>query len=115
MVTIDLFVRGFEGCDLLTWEAYYTILAAGRMLKKSPVSPAQPRHPETCLCPGIVRASLRGSTYGLGQRLFLQAMGGRVKTVYASPFRSLRPCSGKGASLHAGAGRVRRMTFLNIL
>jgi hypothetical protein len=29
-----------------------------------------------------VFASLRGSPYGLGQRLFIQAMGGRVKTVY---------------------------------
>ncbi len=47
MVTIDLFVRGFEGCDLLTWEGYYTMLAAGRMLKKAA---------------SIVLASLRGST-----------------------------------------------------
>ena len=40
----------------------------------------------------FVLASLRGSTYSLGKRLFIQAMGGRVKTVYASPLRSLRPC-----------------------
>jgi len=39
-----------------------------------------------------VLASLRGSTYGLGKRLFIQAMGGRVKTVYDSPLHSLRPC-----------------------
>ena len=30
--------------------------------------------------------------YGLGKRLLIQAMGGRVKTVYDSPLRSLRPC-----------------------
>src|SRR4029079_6052487 len=35
--------------------------------------------------------SLIGSTYGLGKRLFPQAMGGRVKKTYASPIRSLRP------------------------
>jgi len=35
----------------------------------------------------FVLASLRGSTYSLGKRLFIQAMGGRVKTVYASPPR----------------------------
>jgi hypothetical protein len=28
------------------------------------------------------RSGLRGSTYGLGKRLFTQAMGGRVKKVY---------------------------------
>src|SRR5262245_18979328 len=32
-----------------------------------------------------VLASLRGSTYGLGKRLFRQAMGGRVEKIYASP------------------------------
>ena len=31
-------------------------------------------------------------TYSLGIRLLLQAMGGRVKTEYASPLRVLRPC-----------------------
>jgi hypothetical protein len=40
----------------------------------------------------VVLASLRGSTYGLGKRLFRQAVGGRVNTVNASPLRSLRPC-----------------------
>ncbi|MEP6891478.1 MAG: hypothetical protein ABI955_12370, partial [Nitrospirota bacterium] len=39
----------------------------------------------------LVLASLRGSTYGLGKRLFRQAVGGRVNTVNASPLRSLRP------------------------
>jgi hypothetical protein len=39
-----------------------------------------------------VLASFRGSPYGLGKRLFIQAMGGRVKTEYDSPLRSLRPC-----------------------
>ena len=39
-----------------------------------------------------VLASLRGSPYGPGKRLFIQAMGGRVKTEYDSPLRSLRPC-----------------------
>ena len=34
-----------------------------------------------------VLASFRGSTYGLGKRLFRQAMGGRVKNGYASPLR----------------------------
>jgi CHAT domain-containing protein len=48
----------------------------------------------------FVLASLGGSTYGLGKRLFPQTMGGRVKTVYASPPRSLRP---------------RRTAFLNFL
>jgi hypothetical protein len=33
----------------------------------------------------FVLASLRGSTYGLGKRLFRQAVGGRVNTVNASP------------------------------
>lgn len=40
---------------------------------------------------GVI-ASLRGSTYSLSKRLFRQAMGGRVKTVYASLLRSLWPC-----------------------
>lgn len=40
---------------------------------------------------GFVLASLRGSTYSLGKRLFMQAMGGWAKTAYASPPRSLRP------------------------
>src|SRR5262249_41522844 len=39
-----------------------------------------------------VLASLRGSTYSLGKRLFRQAMGGRVEKIYASPLRSLQPC-----------------------
>ena len=39
-----------------------------------------------------VLAPLRGSTYSPGKRLFLQAMGGRVKTSYALPLLSLRPC-----------------------
>jgi len=39
-----------------------------------------------------VLASLRGSTYGLGKRLFTQAMGRRVNKVYDSPLCSLRPC-----------------------
>jgi len=39
-----------------------------------------------------ILASLRGSAYSLGKRLFIQAMGGRVKTAYDSPPRSLRPC-----------------------
>jgi hypothetical protein len=40
-----------------------------------------------------VFASLRGSTYGLDKRLFIQEMGGRVKTDYDSHLHSLRPCS----------------------
>ena len=52
-------------------------MAASRMLKKS--------------ASGVL-ASLRGSPYGLGKRLLRQATGGRVKTAYASPIRSLRPC-----------------------
>jgi hypothetical protein len=39
----------------------------------------------------VVLALLRGSTYGLGKRLFRQAMGRRVKAVYDSPLLSLRP------------------------
>jgi len=39
-----------------------------------------------------VLASLRGSTYGLGKRLFIQAVGGRVNNIYALPPHSLRPC-----------------------
>jgi hypothetical protein len=58
-----------------------------RMLKKSlmtpPPIPARRDAPFT----KFVLASLRGSTYGLGKRLLLQAMGGRVKIVYASPQR----------------------------
>jgi hypothetical protein len=51
-----------------------------------------------------VLASLRGSTYGLGKRLFIQAMGGRVKAIYDSPLHSLRPCSVKCASWRARVG-----------
>ena len=44
--------------------------------------------------PRLIRrgVNLIGSTYGLSKRLFTQAMGGRVKKVYALPLRSLRPC-----------------------
>ena len=49
--------------------------------------------------------------YGPGKRLFLQAMGGRVKTEYHSPLRSLRPCPRRGASRRAGVGRVRLAAF----
>jgi hypothetical protein len=63
-----------------------------RLLIKSLFSPARPWRAETRFDPGGVLASLRGSTYGLGTRLFRQAMGGRVNNAYASPLRSLRPC-----------------------
>lgn len=68
----------------------------------------------------------RSSPYNLGKRLFSQAMGGRVKLVYDSHLRSLRPCSRNGASreinreaiggkggcrMFAGVGRVRRWLF----
>ena len=55
------------------------------MLKKSLMTPARSRRAETRPSPSFVLVSLRGSTYGLGKRLLLQAMGGRVKIVYASP------------------------------
>jgi hypothetical protein len=47
------------------------------MLKKSLFSPAQSRRAETCLSPGGVLTSLRGSTQ---------------RTEYTSPLRLLRPC-----------------------
>ena len=62
------------------------------MLKKSSFSPPQPWRAGTRPSPNVVLASLRGSTYSLGERLFPEAMGGRVKRVYASPLCSLRPC-----------------------
>ena len=39
----------------------------------------------------FVLTSLKGSTYSLGKRMFTQAMGGRVKTVYASLFARCGP------------------------
>jgi hypothetical protein len=39
-----------------------------------------------------VFAPLKAAAYHLGKRLFTQAMGGRVKTAYASVFWLLRPC-----------------------
>ncbi len=64
---------------------------------------------------GCVLASFRGSTYGLGKRLFPQAMGGRVRSNYASPLRSLRPSGAKTRLGVPRAGRVRRTVFLSIL
>src|SRR5215475_14761811 len=62
----------------------------------------------------VVLASLTGSTYGSGKSC--SDSSGRVgEKDYASPPRSLRPCRGQGASRRAGAGRVRRAGFLNIL
>lgn len=55
------------------------------MLKKSQMTPARSRRAETRPSPSFVLASLKGSTYGQGKRLLLQAMGGRVKIVCASP------------------------------
>ena len=44
--------------------------------------------------PSFIRHGVKPQrpTYSLGKRLLLQAMGGRVKTEYASPLRVLRPC-----------------------
>jgi hypothetical protein len=84
---------------------------SSRMLKKSP-SGVLTGHCRLTVSaaftgvPCLIRhgVNLRGSTYRLGKRLFIQAMGGRVKTVYASPLRSLRPCSVKCVSWRAGVG-----------
>lgn len=58
-----------------------------------------------------VLTSLRGSTYGLGKRLFPEAMGGWVKTEYDSPHRSLWPCLVKRRVLARRGGWVRTGPF----
>jgi len=62
-----------------------------------------------------VLASLRDSTYGLGKRLFPQAMGGRVKKIYASPLRSLRldPVKARLGALGWAGVTVAFLTILN--
>ena len=62
------------------------------MLKKSFFSPAQLLRAEARFSPSVALAFLRETAYDLGKRLFSEAMGGRVKRVYASPLCSLQPC-----------------------
>ena len=92
------------------------------MLKKSILSPAQPRRAGTRLSPGFVLASLKASTYELGEgkvriRSHMIEASGSSEAWYVPP-RPLtcrgRAC-GKHASWRAGVGRVRLAAFLNIL
>ena len=61
-----------------------------------------------------VHASLKGSTYGLGKRLFRQAMGGRVEkyTIHLSARCGLG-CEGARLGVPGRAGE--NVAFLNIL
>jgi len=55
-----------------------------RMTQKSACSPTRPPCAEIHVSPSCVLASLRPSTYGLGERLFRQAVGGAGEMVFAS-------------------------------
>jgi hypothetical protein len=63
------------------------------MLKKSLVSPAQPRHAETCLSPGFVLAAL-----------FEDVTRDRLCVTGRRPTSTLRPRLRNGVSWHAGEG-----------
>ncbi len=107
------------------------------MLKKSLISPAQPRRAKMRLFPGSVLASLRtsmegGNAGGVFPFAKIHGIGERPHEVRRSlsGLHSLRPCLGEGASLGeedasadsgragevvARVGRVRRLAFLSIL